>query len=76
MMNEPHYRPEALQAKSEATRWHDVPLVFIVAPSCPHCRAGKPIIIRSQTENDGSVTRRCVCRQCSRRFLLVVEPVE
>lgn len=53
--------------------WQDAPLVFITAPHCPRCLAPRPIIIRSEQGGDGSVSRRCVCRSCSSRFVLVVE---
>lgn len=56
--------------------WTDAPMVFIPAVACPDCRAVKPIIIRSTRENDGSTTRRCVCRRCSVRFLAIIEPPE
>lgn len=59
------------------TAWSDAPLVFIEAVACPHCGAGKPITLRSvRCATDGSVARRSVCRRCSRRFVVVVEPPE
>lgn len=56
------------------TRWADAPIVFVVAATCPNCRAPKPIIVRSQSETDGSVSRKCICRRCSKRFVIVLEP--
>jgi hypothetical protein len=53
--------------------WVDVPLVTVIAPACPWCRALKPIPVRSEQNGDGSVTRRCVCRECSKRFKLLIE---
>lgn len=53
--------------------WQDAPLVFVVAPHCPRCLAPRPIIIRSEQGGDGSVSRRCVCRSCSSRFVVVIE---
>lgn len=58
--------------------WLDCPIVFIPPPPvvrCPSCAEPGPfIIVRSTTERDGSITRRSVCRHCSSRFLVVVDP--
>jgi len=56
--------------------WSDTPIVFVVAPHCPSCGAMRPIIVRSEQGGDGSTSRRCVCRSCSSRFVVVVEPPE
>jgi hypothetical protein len=56
-----------------AEAWHNVPCVFIVAPHCPVCFAGRPIIVRSEANGDGSKTRKAVCRRCSEKFKIVVE---
>ena len=53
--------------------WSDVPCIFVEAPACPMCRMVRPIIIRSEQNGDGSVTRKAVCRRCSARFKIVVE---
>ena len=62
---------------STAPRWRDAPLVFLPPPPvahCPHCGfGGRHKIVRSHTERDGSVTRRCECGACNRRFIVVVE---
>ena len=54
--------------------WQDAPYVFIALPSCPSCGSLKPIIVRSESNGDNSTTRKCVCRSCSKRFLIVTEP--
>lgn len=54
--------------------WADVPMVFIPLPACPLCGAYRPIIVRSEAGGDGSTTRKAICRRCSRRFKIVVEP--
>lgn len=56
--------------------WADADLVFVTAIHCPRCLTTKPVIVRTVTENDHSVTRRYVCRRCSKRFIVVIEPPE
>lgn len=56
--------------------WDQEPILFLTPAHCPHCLALRPIIIRTSDNGDGSKTRRCVCRECSRRFVLCVEPPE
>ena len=53
--------------------WDEVECVFIEAVACPHCGSTKPITVRSEQNGDGSVTRKSICRRCSRRFKVVVE---
>ncbi len=53
--------------------WHDAPLIFTTAIHCPLCFAVRPIPVRCAANGDGSTTRRYVCRECSRRFVVVVE---
>jgi hypothetical protein len=53
--------------------WADAPMVVITLPGCPWCGAVKPILVRSEDNGDGSVTRKVICRQCSGRFKIVVE---
>jgi len=53
--------------------WQDCLCVFVEAPACPHCRSLRFVRVRSQAGGDGSVTRRCICAACSRRFNVVVE---
>lgn len=60
---------------SSPVDWSVAPMAFVVAPHCPRCGALRPIIVRSMPrEADGSSSRRCVCRKCSRPFVLVIEP--
>ncbi len=54
--------------------WSNCPRVFIVAPHCPACLGNDLLTIRCEQNGDGSVTRKTVCRTCSSRFLLIVEP--
>ncbi|QDT06894.1 hypothetical protein K227x_53170 [Rubripirellula lacrimiformis] len=54
--------------------WKTAPMVIIEAAACPVCFALKPIIVRTEQGGDGSSSRRCVCRECSAHFLLVIEP--
>jgi hypothetical protein len=54
--------------------WATAKPVYISAPHCAYCHATRPHIIRSISENDGSVTRRCLCRSCGARCLVVIEP--
>jgi len=56
--------------------WSDVPYLFVPMVSCPFCRSTRPITIRSEQAGDGSTSRRCICRKCSRRFVVVLEPPE
>ena len=59
---------------TERRRWADAPLQFVERPSCPHCGSCQtPDIVRSGRESDGSTWRRCVCRECSCRFVRVLE---
>lgn len=53
--------------------WADAPTASIIAPHCPLCLALRPIIVRSEQNGDGSVTRKAVCRECSQRIKIVVE---
>ncbi len=53
--------------------WDSAPLVFVTAPACPVCLSVKPMIVRSEQGGDGSTSRKCVCRRCSSRFVLVIE---
>ncbi len=53
--------------------WDQVECVFVEGISCPHCGATKPITVRSEQNGDGSITRKSICRRCSRRFKVVVE---
>lgn len=74
MTTDPSTWPDAPQSTTGA--WSDAPLVFVEAIACPRCGSGRPITVRSQTEADGSVSRKSICRQCSGRYIAVVEPPE
>ncbi|GEM_PF-2524981 len=55
--------------------WEDAPLVFTEMVCCPHCHTlRKPIVIRTEQGGDSSRSRKQVCRICSRRWVLVIEP--
>ena len=53
--------------------WQQVPMVFLGSPACPYCEAPKPLTVRSETSQDGAVTRRQLCRNCGAPFLIVLE---
>ena len=56
------------------TTWLDATAVFVKVPRCPKCGGREYITIRSMArESDGSKTKRCVCKRCSGRFLIVSE---
>lgn len=58
--------------------WGAVPVVTIPAPpvvTCPRCWSPLYEIIRTMAaEADGSQTRRCLCRGCSRPFVVIADP--
>lgn len=55
--------------------WQSVMTIAIARCRCPHCGSLEPPhIVRSLAGGDGSTTRRCICRRCSVRFLLVIDP--
>jgi transcriptional regulator NrdR family protein len=57
--------------------WSAVPVVVIPRSRCPHCGdLAPPHIYRSQAGGDGSTTRRCICRRCSRRYEILIDPDE
>jgi hypothetical protein len=61
----------------EAVQWDSVPMLFVPLVRCPSCTSPDGhTIVRTFTEADGSITRRCICRACSRPFLLIVDPTE
>ncbi len=57
-------------------RWDDesIPMIFVTEYHCPSCFATKPLILRTLDGRDGSRSRRCICRSCSMRWILVIEP--
>lgn len=56
--------------------WDTAPHAFFALPSCPFCGSPERITVRSTRENDGSVSRKTICRACSGRYVLVLEPDE
>jgi transcriptional regulator NrdR family protein len=49
-------------------------MVIIPRCRCPVCGStGYPILVRTCTESDGSVSRRAICRGCSQRFVIVID---
>ena len=58
---------------SRRREWDNLPMVFVAAPACPYCQSPRPEVVKSLTNGDDSTTRRCVCRECSQRFIIVVE---
>ena len=56
-----------------ASSWNNAPFVFIPAITCPNGHRDYFVIKVFPTESDGSKTRRCICRKCSQRFVVVVE---
>jgi len=56
--------------------WTDAPIVEVpLWQPCPACGSpAEPIYLRYFRSADGSSTRRCVCRACSARFVLIAAP--
>jgi hypothetical protein len=52
--------------------WRDVPTVRIPLVKCPSCGStSKQIIVSSRRRRDGGRSRRCVCRACGSRFMII-----
>jgi transposase-like protein len=47
--------------------------VFIEKPRCPACGSDELKTLRSNKENDGSVSRDTRCLSCNHQFFVVVE---
>jgi hypothetical protein len=67
-----------MKAKASRRRsrinWAACPTVFLSLPPCPHC--GGPFDYdkkRTDPNGDDSVTRKAICRACSRPFKISVE---
>jgi len=57
------------------TTWQDTPTIIIPRARCPHCGdMTPPHIYRSYAGGDGSMTRRCICRSCSRKYAILIDP--
>lgn len=54
--------------------WDNVPIIFVTFALCPHCNRKGHINSGVRPNGDGSKTRQCVCKHCSRRFCVVAEP--
>jgi len=68
-------KPMKTTGRGDVANWSDAPLVFTEMVACPCCgTTRRPIIIRSERGGDGSRSRRQVCKVCSRRWVLVIEP--
>ena len=65
------------EGPKDDTRWTDAPIQFVPMPTCPSCGAQEDYVgIRVMpTEADGSYSRRLVCRCCSKKWVLVFEPL-
>ena len=53
--------------------WTDAPFCFVVRVGCPFCGSTDRIIVRTQSESDGSKSQKSVCKACSRRFIVIHE---
>gem|GEM_PF-1838913 len=67
---------------STSTAWADAPIAFgwrsPPLPACPGCGSTRPpIITRTEDQGDGSVLRKCVCKEsdCGQHYKLVLEPI-
>lgn len=59
-----------------APLWRDAPIAFFRLPVCPHCGSPQRITVKSARERDGSIWRKTICMQCSKRYTLCLEPDE
>jgi hypothetical protein len=56
------------------TTWDSEPFVVIEKILCPWCAATSGrLVVRSELSADGSTTRRCICKGCSRRYVVILE---
>lgn len=59
---------------SMTIHWANQPLVVETRSACPWCHSvRRPTIVRTADNGDGSQTRNCICRHCSRPFKVAVE---
>jgi transposase-like protein len=56
------------------TTWRFAPFTIRVSDHCPTCLSTDAIHVRTQSERDGSRSRRYICRRCSQRYVVVIEP--
>ncbi len=58
----------------DATKDDSRRYVFIERPRCPECGSTHLRTIRSKSDkNDGSTSRRTVCKACGHKFFVIVE---
>ncbi len=63
-------------ASADATNWCNTPLVVVERARCPFCASlAYPIITKTEDQGDESIMRKLICRDCSRRWRLVLEPL-
>jgi hypothetical protein len=60
---------------ADLTPWADAPCVVVYRPACPLCWSVEYILIRTEPNGDGSVTRKAVCSCCNKKFKICVEPL-
>jgi hypothetical protein len=53
--------------------WESAPFVFVPKALCPFCLFDGYIRTRTEAGGDGSVTKKVVCKKCSKRYKIVVE---
>ena len=62
---------------TNSSDWARAPFTYTVLPPpvrCPFCgHAGRVIVRTMPRESDGSFSRRCICKSCSRRYVEVCE---
>jgi hypothetical protein len=56
-----------------AESWANAPIVFVTLPACPSCGSIEYRKVRTESNGDGSRTRKAVCRGCGLPFKIVVE---
>jgi len=57
--------------------WSTTPICFIPVtplPGCPYCGSRERVFIRSVAYGDGAREQRFVCRVCSTRYRIGVDP--
>lgn len=60
-------------SKRERIDWADVPFVFVLLPTCPACGSPDYEKVRTESNGDGSVTRKAICRACGEPYKICVE---
>lgn len=62
-----------------STDWANVETLYTILPPptpCPVCGdPGKPTIVRTEDQGDGTLLRKCICKNCSTPFKVVAEPI-